>query len=150
LFTSEVHSTQLGNRIVAVLEEDLLVELFGAFEADGRIDRMIAADVEISHELVEEEAAQALGAAAVPSEQRTLDDFGKVDERKDRTIEVGEVAPQRVGLGGRVLLGHVDRHSLKSYGVGFVGRRIARPPDLRLEHLDRSRATVEGCGRGIT
>ena len=65
LLAGQVHAAELGDRVVAVLEEDLLVQLLGAFQADGGVDGMIAADVEVADELVEEQPAQALRAAAV-------------------------------------------------------------------------------------
>ncbi len=119
-----MHATELGNRIVAVLEEHLFVELLGSFQTDGRIDGVVAADVEVADELVEEQAPKALRAAAVAGEQCAFDHLGQVDQGKDRAVEVGEVTPQRVGLGGRVVLRDVDRHKFKSYGLG-----AARRPD---------------------
>jgi hypothetical protein len=60
LLAREVHAAELGNGVVAVLEEHTRVELFGTLQADGRVDREIAREVEIADELVEKEAAQAL------------------------------------------------------------------------------------------
>ena len=126
LLAGQVDTAELGDGVVAVLEEHLLVQLLGTLEADRRVDGVVAADVEIADELVEEQPAQALRAAAVAGEQRALDHLGQVDEREDGPVEIGEVAPQRVGLGGRELLGDVDRHRCKSYGLGLAGSRIAR------------------------
>ena len=56
-----MHATELRHRIVAVFDEDLLVELLGPGEADGGIERDVAGDVEVAHELVEEQSPQALG-----------------------------------------------------------------------------------------
>ena len=53
----QVHTAQLRDRVVAVLEEDPVVELLGALEADGGVDPGVAARVELTHELVEEEPA---------------------------------------------------------------------------------------------
>ena len=61
---------------------------------------LVAGDVEVADELVEEQPAQALRAAAVAGEQRALDDLGQVDEGEHRAVEVGEVAAQDVGFGG--------------------------------------------------
>jgi malonate-semialdehyde dehydrogenase (acetylating)/methylmalonate-semialdehyde dehydrogenase len=47
-----MHPAELGDRIVAVLEEHLLVQLFGSFETDRRVDGLVAGDVEIADELV--------------------------------------------------------------------------------------------------
>jgi hypothetical protein len=55
------HAAQLGHRVVAVLEEDLLVELLRTGQSDGGIDRLVAADVEIPDELVEEQPPHRIG-----------------------------------------------------------------------------------------
>ena len=65
LLAREVHAAELGDGVVAVFEEDALVERFGALEADGGVDGEIAGEVEVGDELVEEQAAQALRAARV-------------------------------------------------------------------------------------
>ncbi len=59
LLAGQVHPAELGDAVVAVLEEDPVVELFGALQADRRVDRLVAAGVELAHELVEEEPPQA-------------------------------------------------------------------------------------------
>jgi hypothetical protein len=53
-----VHAAQLGDAVVAVLEEDPVVELLGALQADGRVDRLVAAGVELADELVQEQPPQ--------------------------------------------------------------------------------------------
>ena len=60
LLAREVHAAELRDRVVAVLEEHALVELLGAPEADGRVDREVAGEVEISDEFVEEQTPEAL------------------------------------------------------------------------------------------
>ena len=90
-------------------------------ETDGGVDRVVAADVEIADELVEEQPPQALRAAAVAGEQRALHHLGQVDEGENRPVEIGEVPPQDVGLVGGELLGDVDRHERPSYGRGPSG-----------------------------
>src|SRR5262245_7563614 len=91
-------ATELGDRLVAVFEEDPLVQLFSPAETDRGVDRFVTFDVEVVDELVEEQPAQALGTAAVPREQRSLDDLGQVHEGEDRPVEVREVPAQDVGL----------------------------------------------------
>ena len=61
LLAGEVDPPELGDRIVAVFDEHLFVELLRALEPDGGVDGGVARDVELAHELVEEEPAQALG-----------------------------------------------------------------------------------------
>jgi hypothetical protein len=107
LLAGQVHSAELGDRIVAVLDEDLFVEFLGSVQAGGGIDGPITVDLEVTDELVEEQPPQALRAPAVPGEERTLDDFGQVDEGKHRSVEVREVPPQDIGLRRRELLGHI-------------------------------------------
>jgi hypothetical protein len=110
LLAGEVDPTELGHGVVAVLEEDLVVELLGPAQAHGGVDGLIAGDVEIAHELVDEEAPEALRAAAVAGEEGALDHLGQVDQGEDGAVEVGEVAAQDVGLCRCPLLGHVHRH----------------------------------------
>ena len=89
-----MHAAELRDGVVAVLEEHAFVELFGAPQADGRVDREIAGEIEIADELVEEQPAQALVGTRVPREQRALHDLRQIDEREDRTVEVREIRPQ--------------------------------------------------------
>ncbi len=55
-----MHPAELGDGVVAVLEEHLLVQLLGAPQSDRGVDGVVAADVEVADELVEEQPAQAL------------------------------------------------------------------------------------------
>jgi hypothetical protein len=43
-----VHSPELGDGIVTVLVEDLLVQLVGVIEANGGVNRGVAREVEIA------------------------------------------------------------------------------------------------------
>ena len=110
-----MHPSQLSHRVVAVLEEHPLVELLGAREAHRGVDGLIPTDVEIADELVDEQSAEALGASAVPGEERALDDLGQIHQCEHRSIEVREVATEDV----RFLWGELLRdvgHNLRSYG----------------------------------
>ena len=113
LLAREVHSAELRDRVVAVLEEDPVVELLSTPQPDGRVDGRVAADVEVTDEFVEEEAPQALVRARVAGEQRALHDLGEVDQREDGTIEVRHVSPKDVLFLGRELLGDVDGHRVR-------------------------------------
>ena len=93
-----MHAAELCNGVVAVVEEHALVQLLGTVETDRRVDGVVAAHVEIADELVEEQTPQRLVAAAVPSKEGALDHFGQIDEREHRTVEVGEVPAQHIGL----------------------------------------------------
>ena len=101
---------ELSNRIVAVVEEHPLVQFLGPVEADRGVDGMIAADVEIADELVEEQTPQRLGTAAVAREESSLDHLGQIDESEDRPVEIGEVAAQNIGLVRAEGLGDVHSH----------------------------------------
>ena len=87
----------------------------------------VAGDVELADELVEEQAAQALGRARVAGEQRALHDLGQVDQGEDRAVEVGEVPPEDVGLVGAELLGDVDA----SRAAQRTAARTRGPADAR-------------------
>jgi hypothetical protein len=60
LLAGQVHPAELGHRVVAVLEEHPVVELLGPPQADGGVDGLVALDVEVADELVEEQPPQAL------------------------------------------------------------------------------------------
>ena len=89
-----MHATELGDRVVAVLEEDPLVELLGPLQPDGGVDGGVAGDVEVAHELVEEEPPEALRRARVAGEEGALHHLGQVDQGEDGPVEVRDVAPQ--------------------------------------------------------
>ena len=103
-------AAQLGHAVVAVLEEDSVVELLGPTEPDGRVDGLVAADVEFPHELLEKEATEAEPRPGVAGEQRSLHDLGQVDEGEHGLVEVGEVAPEDILFVRCELLGEVGRH----------------------------------------
>src|SRR5690606_27215346 len=126
LLAGKVDAAELGDRIVAVLEEHFVVELLRASEAHRGVDGLVAGDVEVADELVEEQAAQALRAAAVAREQGTLDDLRQVDQGEDRAVEIGEVAPQDVGLFRSELLGDVDSHAPSTSEQLSCGHRRSR------------------------
>ena len=110
LLAGQVDAAELRHGVVAVLEEHPVVELLGAPQPDGGVDGLVAGDVEVADELVEEEPAEALGRAAVAGEQGALHDLGQVDQGEHRTVEVREVAPEDVCLLRLEVLGDVDGH----------------------------------------
>ena len=59
LFAREVDAAELGDRVVAVFEEHLVVEFLGASKPDRCVDGLVTLDVEFSHELLQEESTQA-------------------------------------------------------------------------------------------
>lgn len=53
MLARQVDATELGDRIIAVLEEYSCVQLFGSFESDGGVNGDVALDVKVTDELVE-------------------------------------------------------------------------------------------------
>ena len=122
LLAREVHSPELRDGVVAVLEEDPFVERLGPLQADGGVDGEIAGEVEVGDELVEEEATQALRAPRVTREQGALDHLGEVDHAVHGTIEVGEI-PAEDGflVVGELLHGvHAQCFRLRRHGSAMV------------------------------
>ena len=107
LLAGQVDPAELGHRVVAVLEEHPVVELLGPGQAHGGVHPVVAADVEVADELVEEEAPEALAGAGVAGEQGALDDLRQVDQGEHGPVQVGEVAPEDLGLLGGPLFGDV-------------------------------------------
>src|SRR5206468_7468672 len=92
----QVDAAELRDGIVAVLEEDALVELLGALRPSVAELDVVAVPSSLlplfrRQELVEEEPAQRLRRARVACEERALHDLRQVDEREDGTVEGGEV-----------------------------------------------------------
>jgi hypothetical protein len=99
-----VGAPELGDGVVAVLAEDLLVEPFGALRAGGL--RGGGARLELRGELVDQQPPQALRRARVAGEQRPLDHLGQRRQAEDVPVEVGDVAGEQLTLGGGEVLGH--------------------------------------------
>jgi hypothetical protein len=116
-----VDASELRHRVVAVFQEDSLVEPFGSLDARRRsVARSIRWGETVSGELVEEQAPKRLPGARVPGEQRALDDFGQVDEREDGPVEVREVR----GEDGPLLLRERFRDEVQwARSSGKEGRR---------------------------
>ena len=94
----DVRAAELGDRVVAVAEEDPLVELGGAL-ALVAVARGACVGQRVG-ELVEEQPAQRARVARVAGEQRALDRLGQVDQREDGPVEVRDVRRQARALGG--------------------------------------------------
>jgi hypothetical protein len=56
-----VHSAELGHRVVAILKEDLLVQLVSTIEADGGINGKVPFEVEVTDKFVKKKSTQTLG-----------------------------------------------------------------------------------------
>src|SRR5262249_32255465 len=107
--------------------EDPLVQLLSPLQPDRGVDVLVPADVEVAHELVEEQPPEALRAPRVPGEQSALHDLRQVDEGEDRPVGAGDVTPQDVLFLGSERLRHVDRHGGACYG------RTSLPLGMRSE-----------------
>ena len=119
----DVRAAELRDRVVAVAEEDPLVEL-GRALALGALDRR-----HLGHgvgELVEEQAAQRARVARVAREQRALHRLRQVDEAEDRPVEVREVRREALALLLREALDwncHAfDRGQRTAYRTADTGR----------------------------
>ena len=123
-----MHAAELGDRIVAVFEEDPLIELVGPFETQGRVERHVAGEIEVTDELVEEQSAQTLGGARVAREQGPLHHLGQVDQREDRTLKIGEVAAQDRHLRVGELFGNVGMHGVTRLEAKLRPRVDGRGP----------------------
>ena len=77
-------AADLRDRVVPVAEEHTLIELRRALPL-GPVEGA-AAGLDIPRELLQVETAEGSGIARVPGEQRSLDRFGEIDEREDRTV----------------------------------------------------------------
>ena len=60
--------------------------------------RGVPGDVQLAHELVQEQPPQALRGPRVAGEQCPFDHFGQVDQGEDRLVEIGDVAAENVLL----------------------------------------------------
>ena len=104
---------ELGDGVVAVLDEHALEELLGSSGPGVAVSSTVAGGgVETSRaqELVEEKPAKRLGRARVAGEESTLHDLGQVDQREHGTIEVGEIGSE----GGLLLAGELFGHPARS------------------------------------
>ena len=85
----DVRAAELRDRVVAVADEDPLVELGGA--APSSPSQAAPGSGQRVGELVEEQPAQRALVARVAREQRALDRLRQPDEPEDRLVEVREV-----------------------------------------------------------
>ena len=101
----DVGAAELGDAVVAVADEDPLVELGRALAllavvAARRLRQRVG-------ELVEEQAAQRARVARVAREERALHRLRQVREREHRAVEVREMRREAGALGGGQLVGRV-------------------------------------------
>lgn len=128
LLAGEVDPAELGDRVVAELEEDPLVELLGPLQPHRRVDRAVPGDVEVTEEFVEEQAPHALGRTGVSGEERPADHLGQVHQGEHRPVEVRHVMAQDLALVGGEGLGRVVRHRDETTRPRPAGRGSPPPP----------------------
>ena len=138
----DVGAAELGDRVVAVADEDALVELRGA-GALVLVEGPAAARC-VGGELLQVEAAHRPGIARIAGKKRPLDGLRQVDEGEDGTVEVGEMRGEQGSLLGgevfdrvahrRIVVGAPagrDRGSAASKSGAAAGRPSARPGGRR-------------------
>src|SRR5204863_3012290 len=91
----DVRAAELRDRVVAVTEEDALVELRRALALRALNGRNLRHRV---CELVEEEPPKRPLVPGVAGEERALDGLREVDEPEDRPVEVREVRREALAL----------------------------------------------------
>ena len=112
----DVRSAELRHRVVAVADEDPLVELGRSPPLSGLTAGVLGQRV---RELLQEQAPQRPGIARVAGEERALHRLRQVDEREHRPVQVGHVGSEPSPLGGGQFVGRV------AHGTAT----LARPPD---------------------
>ncbi len=93
----DVRAADLGDRVVAVADEDALVEARGALALDP-VERPLAGR-HVVGELLQEQAPQRPRVARIAGEERPLDRLGEVDEAEDGPVEVREMGLEQGALG---------------------------------------------------
>ena len=100
-----MRTAELRDRVVAVLVEHFVEELFGSGDASRFVARGRYSLANLVRELVEEEAPKRLGRSRVARKERALDGLGQVGEREYVPVEIREVGSQARPLGGGESLG---------------------------------------------
>ena len=118
----DVGAADLGDRVVAVAEEDPLVELrrpLALLGVEGA-----PAGRGVGGELLQVEAAHGPGIARIAGKKRSLDGLRQVDEGEHRAVEVGEVGSEdRSLLGGEILDRVAHRRIVAASPTGPSGRK---------------------------
>jgi hypothetical protein len=133
----DVRAPELGDGVVAVADEDALVELPGAL-ALLAVERLTRRGV--GGELVQVQPPQRALVAGVAREQCALDRLRQVDEREDRPVEVREMR----GEEGSLLVGEgLDR--IVHAALATLPRRAAGAPVPPSPLLLSKHAHRHGC-----
>src|SRR4051794_34478796 len=123
-------TADLSDRVVAVADEDALVQACGALALHPVEGALAGGD--IPGELLQEQPSQSAGIARVAREHRTLDRLREVDQGEDGPVEVGEMGLEKLALGGGEFLGRVPHAGDRSdRGGGAEDGRMYRPGTAR-------------------
>ena len=143
----DVRAAELRHRVVAITDEDALVELRGAL-AFAAVPG--AARGHGVRELVEEEAAQRARIARVAGEERALDRLGQVHQREHRPVEIREVRREPRALGGGQVVGRVahGRRRLAPHAAGAAGGPSGAGGPVPAEPAGRSGLSRRAGGAG--
>src|SRR5205823_1018542 len=143
-----VRAAELRHRVVAVAEEDAVVQL-GRARALCALDRRYFRDR--VGELVQEEAAQRAWVARVAREERALDRLRQVDEPEDRAIEVGEMRSEALALLVREGFDREWQAFHGGHGIANASAGLGRNVRVVVSHLAArllsGRARPEGVPR---
>jgi hypothetical protein len=120
----DVSPADLGDRVVAIAQEDPLVEPrrplpLGPVEGAPGVG-------DVGGELLEEEAADGSRVARVAGEERALDGLRQVDQGEDRPVEVGEVGGEEGPLLLCEFLDRVAHRAILAIATDAPGRIYAR------------------------
>ena len=91
-----MRTSELRDRVVAVAEEDAVVQLGRSASLAGLY--LVGSPRQIVRELIQEQSAQRSWVARVAREQRSLHGLRQVDQREYRPIEVREVRAQALAV----------------------------------------------------
>jgi len=100
--------TELRDGVVAVFGEYPVVEILGAVNSDAGSLRGRPRGVLRREELVEQEAAERLGAPAVAREERALHNVREIPEDEHRTFDVRDVGSDSLAFVGGEVIGDHD------------------------------------------
>ena len=150
----DVGAAELGDGVVAVADEDALVELGRALALLAVVARGVLG--ERAGELVEVQPAQRPRVARVAGEQRALDRLRQVDEREHGAVEAREVRGEAGSLGVGQLVGGVAHRAADPSAGGRLNAgasplsrvRALSPCGSQRRSAPRttpSRATCAGC-----
>jgi hypothetical protein len=97
--------TELGDRIVAVLEEHPLIEILGPAMVDEWVGtaetfgQSFDTGIGVVYELVQKQPSNRLGRPGVAGEECPFHYFRKVDQGEHRAVDVGKKPCQDCGFG---------------------------------------------------